>query len=242
MNEPLTSLPETTPVDPKLQARDLHPLFYGYTLRDLIKAIEDSESSELNPLLRALRQEIPDKESEVHAWFSSMFKSILQRADFEKIFDDDVPNSVKDLLRDYARSTDGTDISDQIDAVSPATKVQSVGSALSNFGRWLLQLATCHSVGRKPKDPLLRLPPSPDFHHLATTLARNLEPFPDILEADGKPMDRVQPGTKFQNWGRTVENTPAYTFVARTEVGLCNLVKWAAGAKKKVRVAGYRHT
>ncbi|CAE6465741.1 unnamed protein product [Rhizoctonia solani] len=174
-----------------------------------------------------------------------MFKSILQLDEFEKIFDDDVPNSIKDLLRNYARSVDGSDISDRetkASLVSHTTKAQGISSALSQLRIQLLKLATCHSVGRKPKHPLLPLPPSPHFHHLATTLAHNLEPFPEVLEADGKPMDHVKPGTKFQNWGRTVENTPAFTFVARTEVGLCNLVKWAAGAKKKVRVAGYRHT
>ncbi|CAE7197884.1 unnamed protein product [Rhizoctonia solani] len=212
MNQTILTLPETTPINPELQ--------FEIALRDAITAIEDSESSELNPLLRALRQEIPDEESEFHAWFSSMFKSILQRIDFEKLFDDDVPDPVKDLLTNYARSIaeSASDRATKADLISPATKVQSLASAWSQLRYRLLQLVT------------------------STTLARNLEHFPDILEADGQPMDRVKPGTKFQNWGRTVENTPAYTFVARTEIGLCNLVKWAAGARKKVRVAGYRHT
>ncbi|CAE6392647.1 unnamed protein product [Rhizoctonia solani] len=237
MNHTIVSLPETTPVNPQLR--------HDVVLSDLLQAIEESESSELNPLLRTLRREIPEEENEFHAWFSSMFKSILQRIDFEKIFDDDVPNSVKDFLREYARSTDGSNISDQATnarLVSLAVEAESFGSALSEFGRWFLQLATCNSVRRKPRGPPLSLPPSPHFHHLATFLARNVEPFLEILEADGKPMDRVRPGSKFENWGRTVENSPAYTFVARTEIGLCNLVKWAAGMKKKVRVAGYRHT
>ncbi|CAE7197879.1 unnamed protein product [Rhizoctonia solani] len=217
MNQTILTLPETTPINPELQ--------FEIALRDAITAIEDSESSELNPLLRALRQEMPDEESEFHAWFSSMFKSILQRIDFEKLFDDDVPDPVKDLLTNYARSMaeSASDRATKADLISPATKVQSLASAWSQLRYRLLQLVTCQSVG-------------------PTTLARNLEPFLDILEADGQPMDRVKPGTKFQNWGRTVENTPAYTFVARTEIGLCNLVKWAAGARKKVRVAGYRHT
>ncbi|KAF8594751.1 hypothetical protein BDV93DRAFT_577501 [Ceratobasidium sp. AG-I] len=47
---------------------------------------------------------------------------------------------------------------------------------------------------------------------------------------------------EFKNWGHTVTNTPSDTFVARTEAGLSNLVKWASEEKKKVRVAGYRHT
>ncbi|CEL56840.1 hypothetical protein RSOLAG1IB_08118 [Rhizoctonia solani AG-1 IB] len=209
----------------------------------LVQDIEDSESSELNPLLHVLRQEIPKEESEFHAWFSSMFKSILQHTNFEKIFDDDVPNSVKDLLREYARSTDENIFNRETSAaLASQAVVQSFGSALSKFGARLLQLATCNSVHRKPRSSPPSLPPSPHFHHLATFLARNIESFPDILEGDGKPMDRVRPGTKFENWGRTVENSPDYTFVARTEIGLCNLVKWAAGVKKKVRVAGYRHT
>ncbi|ELU37650.1 cholesterol oxidase, substrate-binding domain-containing protein [Rhizoctonia solani AG-1 IA] len=237
MSKPMASLPETTPVNPQLR----HEVVFN----DLLRAIEESESPELNPLLRALRQEIPEEESEFHAWFSSMFKSILQRIDFEKIFDDDVPNSVKDFLREYARAPYEGAPSEQgtnAQLVPHSVEPQSVSSALLNLGRRFLQLATCNSVQRKPRGSPLSLPPSPHFHHLATFLCRNIEPFPEILEADGKPMDRVRPGTKFENWGQTVENSPAYTFVARTEVGICNLVKWAAGAKKKVRVAGYRHT
>ncbi|KDN33586.1 hypothetical protein RSAG8_13328, partial [Rhizoctonia solani AG-8 WAC10335] len=96
MTERVLTLPEATPVNPELQ--------FDVALNDVVKAIEDSESSELDPLLLALRQAIPDEESEFHAWFSGMFKSFLQRVDFEKQFDDDVPDSVKDLLRDYAGS------------------------------------------------------------------------------------------------------------------------------------------
>ncbi|GAB1522219.1 hypothetical protein RhiTH_005331 [Rhizoctonia solani] len=243
----MASLPETTPVNPQLRSVLAERIIIKHEVvfNDLLRAIEESESSELNPLLRALRQEIPEEESEFHAWFSSMFKSILQRIDFEKIFDDDVPNSVKDFLREYARAPYEGAPSEQgtnAQLVPHSVEPQSVSSALLNLGRRFLQLATCNSVQRKPRGSPLSLPPSPHFHHLATFLCRNIEPFPEILEADGKPMDRVRPGTKFENWGQTVENSPAYTFVARTEVGICNLVKWAAGAKKKVRVAGYRHT
>ncbi|KAL5638994.1 hypothetical protein ACGC1H_003387 [Rhizoctonia solani] len=237
MNARILTLPEATPVNPELK--------FDVALNDAIQTIENSESSELDPLLRALRQEIPNEESEFHAWFSSMFKSIIQRVDFEKLFDDDVPNSVKDLLRNYAREIAGSEVSNpesQTGLASSTAEAQSVDAGWQRLGRWLLQLATCHSVGRRPKNLPPRLPPSPHFHHLATILARNLEPFPEVLEVDGKPMDCVKSGTKFQNWGHTVENTPAYTFVARTEIGLCNLIKWAAGVKKKVRVAGYRHT
>ncbi|KIK62943.1 hypothetical protein GYMLUDRAFT_163790 [Collybiopsis luxurians FD-317 M1] len=46
----------------------------------------------------------------------------------------------------------------------------------------------------------------------------------------------------FENWGRTVKNTPSYTFVAKTRVGVQNLVKWASTVNKRVRGAGFRHT
>ncbi|QRW22639.1 cholesterol oxidase [Rhizoctonia solani] len=195
----MASLPETTPVNPQLR----HEVVFN----DLLRAIEESESSELNPLLRALRQEIPEEESEFHAWFSSMFKSILQRIDFEKIFDDDVPNSVKDFLREYARA--------------PYEGAPSDKEPMLNY---YLQLGSAQTSWLSAIPP-----PSPHFHHLATFLCRNIEPFPEILEADGKPMDRVRPGTKFENWGQTVENSPAYTFVARTEVGICN---WSSGQRE----------
>ncbi|KIK54755.1 hypothetical protein GYMLUDRAFT_176806 [Collybiopsis luxurians FD-317 M1] len=52
------------------------------------------------------------------------------------------------------------------------------------------------------------------------------------------------PNQEFQNWGLTVKNTPSYTFIAKTRVGVQNLIKWAAKPEvnKRVRVAGFRHT
>src|SRR5262249_24857187 len=66
-------------------------------------------------------------------------------------------------------------------------------------------------------------------------------PLLEVREGDGKPMLNLQ-NAVFRNWGRTVENTPALTFLPRTKKGVANLVKWASAHGKKVRVAGYRHT
>jgi hypothetical protein len=68
-----------------------------------------------------------------------------------------------------------------------------------------------------------------------------LRPHPEILEGDGTPMQCVE-SAEFENWGRTVANTPALTLLPRTKVGVCNLVKWARANGRTVRVAGYRHS
>ena len=47
---------------------------------------------------------------------------------------------------------------------------------------------------------------------------------------------------RFRNWGRTVRNTPAVTFVPRTKHGVREIVKWARANHKTVRAAGYRHS
>ncbi|KAI5776549.1 hypothetical protein EDC01DRAFT_720032 [Geopyxis carbonaria] len=47
---------------------------------------------------------------------------------------------------------------------------------------------------------------------------------------------------EFNNWGLTVSNTPALTFVPTTIHGLENLVAYAKANNKRVRAAGYRHT
>jgi hypothetical protein len=47
---------------------------------------------------------------------------------------------------------------------------------------------------------------------------------------------------EFKNWGLTVLNTPAYTFVPTTVYGLQNLVRWAKANNKRIRAAGYRHS
>ncbi|KAK8034257.1 hypothetical protein PG993_009252 [Apiospora rasikravindrae] len=47
---------------------------------------------------------------------------------------------------------------------------------------------------------------------------------------------------RFHNWGQTVTNTPQYTFVPSTVLGVQNLVRWAASNNRRVRCAGYRHS
>ena len=46
----------------------------------------------------------------------------------------------------------------------------------------------------------------------------------------------------FQNWGQTVSNTPLWTFVPKTVLGLQNLIKWAKINDFRVRCSGYRHS
>lgn len=49
-------------------------------------------------------------------------------------------------------------------------------------------------------------------------------------------------GAEFDNWGLTVTNTPAITFVPTTVLGLQNIILWAKANNKRVRAGGYRHT
>jgi hypothetical protein len=69
------------------------------------------------------------------------------------------------------------------------------------------------------------------------------EGFPKIFEdkAETKTME-VYGDREFQNWGQSVRNTPLWTFVPKTVLGLQNLVKWAKLNNKRVRCSGYRHS
>lgn len=85
------------------------------------------------------------------------------------------------------------------------------------------------------------LPPSPLFAKFQALFFERKLPHPNVLEADGTPMWHI-PGLAFKNWGLTVSNNPSDSFVARTVLGVQNLVKWAKAQDKTVRLAGYRHT
>ena len=69
------------------------------------------------------------------------------------------------------------------------------------------------------------------------------EGFPKIYEdkAETRTME-VYGDKEFQNWGQSVENTPRWTFVPKTVLGLQNLVKWAKANDYRVRCSGYRHS
>jgi FAD/FMN-containing dehydrogenase len=64
---------------------------------------------------------------------------------------------------------------------------------------------------------------------------------PYLRERDGSPVKYVE-RVQFRNWGRTVSNTPAVTFVPRSKQGVCEIVRWASARGKRVRAAGYRHS
>lgn len=64
---------------------------------------------------------------------------------------------------------------------------------------------------------------------------------PELREGDGSPIKYVVP-LEFQNWGRTVQNTPAQTYFPQTKAGICAVVQWAASQGLTVRASGYRHT
>jgi hypothetical protein len=64
---------------------------------------------------------------------------------------------------------------------------------------------------------------------------------PHLREADGSAVQYVD-RAEFRNWGRTVRNTPAVTFMPRTKHGVREIVRWARANNKTVRAAGYRHS
>jgi hypothetical protein len=64
---------------------------------------------------------------------------------------------------------------------------------------------------------------------------------PHLREADGSAVQYVE-RAEFRNWGRTVRNTPAVTFMPRTKHGVREIVRWARANNKTVRAAGYRHS
>ncbi len=64
---------------------------------------------------------------------------------------------------------------------------------------------------------------------------------PEVREGDGTPVKFVL-DTVFENWGRTVRNTPAITFIPHTIAGVQAIVAWSKAQGMRVRAAGYRHT
>ncbi|KAJ7037125.1 hypothetical protein C8F04DRAFT_999443 [Mycena alexandri] len=47
---------------------------------------------------------------------------------------------------------------------------------------------------------------------------------------------------EFENWGETVKNTPTFTFVPTTVLGIQNLVRYASENNMRVRCSGFRHS
>jgi hypothetical protein len=62
-----------------------------------------------------------------------------------------------------------------------------------------------------------------------------------VKEKDGLGMLNLN--KRFKNWGLNIRTKKKVrTFVPKSKVGLCNLVKWAKSKSLSVRVSGYRHS
>jgi len=125
----------------------------------------------------------------------------------------------------------------------------ALGASLLAWARQDPAVAAC--LERLPADARERLdaPPAmsddPADHHgflraMVKRVRAALRPHPGVLEADGRPVSCIE--QPFENWGRTVANKPACTFVPRTRAGVANIVKFAIAQGRRVRAAGYRHT
>jgi len=89
------------------------------------------------------------------------------------------------------------------------------------------------------------------FHHNHENLingtngveANGHSSLPQIYEDSAQTKTMLVYGSApFSNWGQSVSNTPLYTFVPSTVLGLQNLIKWAKTEGLRVRCAGYRHS
>jgi hypothetical protein len=85
--------------------------------------------------------------------------------------------------------------------------------------------------------------PGTDAKTSAVTEKEIAAELPVIYEDVAKTMImEVYADVQFNNWGQSVQNTPKYTFIPKTVLGLQNLVKYAKEHKFRVRVGGYRHS
>ncbi|CAE6497565.1 unnamed protein product [Rhizoctonia solani] len=238
MTGPIISLPDTFPTksDQNLQYKEL--------LNELCKVVRDTDDPQLTPLLKVF-EDAPEGDDRARIAFRSMFECIKKDPDFEETFDRDVPNKVKTFIRAYANPEQHGDrpkriLKTNLPFAPPAVlNSGSVSSAVDGLTIPSYHDPEANAPAQASFEPL---PTSPHVRDMALKIVKNLEDFDDVKEGDGKSMRRLKPGSVFENWGKTVKNAPSDTFVARTETGLCNLVKWAERLGKKVRVAGYRHT
>lgn len=105
---------------------------------------------------------------------------------------------------------------------------------LQQLAHFLTQEATTPGSGAMPSpaNPLTQ------FYDMLQDHSQGLT---EVRESDGTPVLCLHKSV-FQNWGRTVENTPALTCFPKSKTGVCNLVRWANEHHKAVRAAGYRHS
>jgi len=119
-------------------------------------------------------------------------------------------------------------------ASSPSPRKSKPSASSSATGTSTAPPATSSSPLKSRRAPLIQ--------KLSDLAFAKGDSYDKIVEANGKPVKHLKPGAEFNNWGKTVKNTPAITFEPETRTGVCNVVKWAVAHGKRVRAAGYRHT
>ncbi|KAM3500823.1 hypothetical protein MY11210_009456 [Beauveria gryllotalpidicola] len=116
--------------------------------------------------------------------------------------------------------------------------------------RMLLTFAEGRSLNELATDVPCRLPTSVGYQQSLDLLGAGA----NVTEPGAKPVDLMlhDPGSNtlvpcfeglsFQNWGKTVENSPQLTCIPETVHGVQMVVKYAKAHNYGVRVAGYRHS
>ncbi|PQE27132.1 substrate-binding domain cholesterol oxidase protein [Rutstroemia sp. NJR-2017a WRK4] len=233
-----------------LPAPDKENLTTEFVLQEIIDHISALQEDFPHVKLELLRRhlwEIRNRDVEPQKHLRGLLQVFEHTHTFKKAFDELDPSmqvQIKTFMKDDA--TEATVLAasghggDFHIPPSPAVKhhfTEMVKHKLEE-GKEFIEGKLEHVLGKHHHDGLSATMEGSDGH-----VKEDKEGYPKIYEDEKqtKTME-VHKRKTFQNWGQSVKNTPQWTFVPTTILGLSNLVKWAKKEGFRVRCSGYRHS
>ncbi|KAJ7349093.1 hypothetical protein DFH08DRAFT_778012 [Mycena albidolilacea] len=199
-----------------------------YILRDILANIDELQRKEprlkdldTKPLKEEVIAPVLRSEFDTEVQIRGLLRTLQYTPAFKKSFDRVGRPELKAQIRAFIDGKSATDVPDTESFVLPASNK--------------------HGVVGKGKDhkSIVKI--------LESIPAKFKEAFgphlPKIYEdkAQTKVME-VHANDEFVNWGETVKNTPTFTFVPTTVLGIQNLVRYASANNIRVRCSGFRHS
>ncbi|PHH78469.1 hypothetical protein CDD80_6812 [Ophiocordyceps camponoti-rufipedis] len=181
-----------------------------------------------NEVLRPVITSQFDPEVQIRGFLKTFHRTIAFKKAFRDIDDDGVRDQVESFIagKSAADVTSGREF--RIAAL-PSGPVKHHFSLLDTLKKIV-------TAGLDVKQAIHSL-----FH--ADFFDRHFKDLPIVYEdvSETRVME-VYSNVPFENWGLSVQNTPSFTFLPSTVLGLQNIVRYAAKNNYRIRCAGYRHS
>ncbi|KAH9903848.1 hypothetical protein F4778DRAFT_781225 [Xylariomycetidae sp. FL2044] len=231
------SSPKSTSSSTEADVKNKLVLQRDHILRDIFEHIEDfKELLDVAPLKEQVIGPVLDHVFDPEVQMRGMLRALRHTSEFKASLDQVNSPELKGQINAFIEGKSASEVFEGQSFVMPTSHRHTVAQGKPRKASFLEKLKNLLFKALNIKSLIMKRFSSKDPKALLHELPRIYED-----EARTKLLE-VHLETNFENWGQTVKNTPRYTFLPTTVLGVQNLVRYAVANNLRVRCAGYRHS